>query len=237
MGYDPYKSTWLNPNIEYLFDESIIEYDIQDAGFSLIKQYRLLSDEKIKELTMMGKGRERHIAVGILQKDDKDFSKRLMDKFAEIRNIFITLNNLSDDDIISVKKDAIFTTKKCSKVNFENIHFIEKNSYSSYIRLPGINNLEIYYSDKGIDIKGMSDKAVNRHRLYMMEFIRNIISMIENKNPQAKRYILDFIMKYKSLDLDEEYYLEFNNISKDLNLLFNYQNIIVPFTQIILKEI
>lgn len=236
MGYDPYKSVWMNPNIEYLFNEEIHEYDIQDAGFSLIKQYKLLPEEKIQELTMMGKGKERHIAVGILQRDDKEFTKRLMDKFAEIRKIFIELNGLTDNDIISVKKDAIFTTKQCSKTKFDNIIFVEKNLYSSYIRFPNVNNLEIYYSSRGIDIKGMSDKALNRHRLYMLEFIRNCIGMIEGRNSRIKRYLNEFINNYKFMELEDEYYLEFNNLSKDLNLLFNYQNIIIPLIQITMKE-
>ena len=237
MGYDPYKSVWLNPNIEYLFNDEIIEYDIQDAGFSLIKQYKLLPDEKIKELILLGKGKERHIAVGLLQRDDKEFTKRLMDKFAEIRKIFLAVNNLTDENIISVKKDAIFATKYCPKTKFNDIIFAEKHHYTSYIRFPNINNLELYYSTKGIDVKGMNDHAVNRHRLYMMEFIRKYINMIESKNSRVRRYVMDFIMQYKSLELDEAYYLEFNNISKELNPLFNFQNIIIPMAQIILKEI
>ena len=37
--------------------------------------------------------------------------------------------------------------------------------------------------------------------------------------------------------LDDEYYVEFNNLSRDLNPIFNYQNILLPMCQIILKEI
>ena len=56
MIYDPSKSIWKNPNIEYLFNDDIIEYDIKDAGFSLIKQHRLLPDETIRNLEKLGKG-------------------------------------------------------------------------------------------------------------------------------------------------------------------------------------
>lgn len=237
MGYDPNKSTWLNPNIEYLFNDEIYEYDIQDAGFTLIKQFKLLPDDKIRELELMGKGQERHIAVGKLQRNDKEFTKALMNKFAEIRTIFIGANQLKDDRIISVKKDAIYTIGTCEKIKFGNIIFAEKNKYSSYIRFSEIQNLEIYYSNMGIDIKGMSDRAVNRHRLYLLDFLRKIISMIEKHDPRSKRFIKNFISEYKSTSLDEEYYLEFNNMSKDLNALFNYQNLIIPIVQIILKEI
>lgn len=235
--YDFNKSTWMNPNIEYLFDDELIEYDMKDAGFSLIKQYRLLPDEKIRELEIMGKGIERHIAVGKLQRDDKTLSKNLMEKFAILRMAFISSNNISDNDIISVKKDAIFTTANVTKTKFGNIVFDKKNSYSSYIRFPDIQNLEIYYNNDRVDIKGMSDQAVNRHRLYLLEFIQKYISLMEEKDPKIKRWIIRFIDDYKQMKLEEEYYLEFNNKSRDYDAVFNYQKLLIPLIQILQKEI
>ena len=234
--YDPIKSIYMNPNIEYLFGDEIIEYDIRDAGFNIIKQYKLLPNDKIRELELLGKGTTRHIAVGKLQREDKEFSKKLSNKFAEVREIFISTNDISDNDIISVKKDAIFITGRCKRVKFGNIEFAEKNLYTSYIRFPNINNLEIYYSSDNIDIKGMNEHAINRHRLYMYDFIRSTIDMIENKDIRIKRKLMKFINDYKFQNLDEEYYVEFNNMSRDINPLFNYMNIILPFVQIILKE-
>jgi hypothetical protein len=237
MGYNPSKSVWLNPDIEYIFDQDIIEYDMSDAGFSLIKQYHLLPDDKIRELTKLGKGIDRHIKVGMYQKEDKEFSKALMDKFAEIRTIFIAENNLTDNDIISVKKDAIFTIGECKKLKFGSIIFNPKNRYSSYVRFPEINNLEIYYSNDGVDIKGMSDESVNRHRLYMLGFIIKMIQMLESKNSRIRKYLMNFIQDYKFGNLEDGYYLEFNNKSRDMNPLFNYQKIIIRFLQIVMKEI
>lgn len=235
MGYNPAKSTWLNPNIEYLFDDEIIEYDIQDAGFSLIKQFHLLPDDKIRELAALDKGEERHRAVGMLQKN-REFSKVLLNKFAEVRTVFISVNNISDNDIVSVKKDAIYTIGPCSRLKFGLVNFAAKNRYSSYIRFPDVQNLEIYYSSEVMHVKGIGDSAINRHRLYMMEFIRQIISMIESNNPRAKRYLVEFIRRYKTQELEDEYYLEFNNLSRNLNPIFNFQKIIVPIANIILRE-
>ena len=237
MEYNPSRSTWLNPNIEYLFNDEIIEYDMQDAGFNLIKQFKLLPVEKIEELEKLGKGFERHKTIGILQRDNKEFSKALLDKFAEMRMFFISTNNLTDSRIISVKKDAIFTIGRCSRIKFGGISFTPKNVYSSYIRFSDIQNLEIYYSIDKMDIKGMSDQSMNRHRLYMMEFLRSIIPMIESKDIAVKRFIANFVSDYKSYMLDEGYYIEFNNLSKDINPLYNYQKVIIPIVQIILKEI
>ena len=237
MGYNPSKSTWLNPNIEYLFNDDIIEYDIHDAGFSLIQQYQLLPPEKIKELERIPRGIQRHIQVGVLQRDDKEFSKRLTDKFTEIRALFMMMNQLKDDSIISVKKDAIYTIGKVKRTTFGKVKFMEKNHYSSYIRFPDITNLELYYGENGIDVKGMGDAAVNRHRLYMLEFLRKSIKSIEEQDSSVKRKFMRFFNQYKFDELDEEFYIEFNNVSRDQNKLFNYANLLIPLLKIIMREV
>lgn len=237
MGYNPSKSTWLNPNIEYLFNDDIIEYDIHDAGFSLIQQYQLLPPEKIKELERIPKGIQRHIQVGVLQRDDKEFSKRLTEKFTEVRALFMMMNQLKDDSIISVKKDAIYTIGKVKRTTFGKVKFMEKNHYSSYIRFPDITNLELYYGENGIDVKGMGDAAVNRHRLYMLEFLRKSIKSIEEQDSSVKRKFMRFFNQYKFDELDEEFYIEFNNVSRDQNKLFNYANLLIPLLKIIMREV
>lgn len=237
MGYNPSKSTWLNPNIEYLFNDDIIEYDIHDAGFSLIQQYQLLPPEKIKELERIPRGIQRHIQVGVLQRDDKEFSKRLTDKFTEVRALFMMMNQLKDDSIISVKKDAIYTIGKVKRTTFGKVKFMEKNHYSSYIRFPDITNLELYYGENGIDVKGMGDAAVNRHRLYMLEFLRKVIKSIEEQDSSVKRKFMRFFNQYKFDELDEEFYIEFNNVSRDQNKLFNYANLLIPLLKIIMREV
>ena len=97
-----------------------------------------------------------------MQGKDKEFSDRLSQKFAEMRAVFIDSNSLADSDIISVKKDAIFTIKECDVTMFGNIHFAEKNRYSSYIRFSNIGDIEIYYSDNGMDIKGLGESSTNK---------------------------------------------------------------------------
>lgn len=237
MDYRPQMTTWKNPDIEYLFNEDIIEYDITDAGFNIIKAFKLLPRDKIQELEGLPKGITRHIAVGKLQRDDKAFSDRLLNQFAYVRDVFIHANALTSDDIISVKKDAFFTIKQCNRLKFGQVEFLEKNRYSSYIRFPNIQDIEIYYSNNGIDVKGIGDTSLNRHRLTMLEFLSNVIPRIEAKDESVKRYMMNFIKQYKSHELEDEYYLEFNNKSMDIIPEFNYKNIIIPLVQIMLREL
>ena len=237
MGYKSSMSTWLNPDIEYLFNVDLYEWDCMDAGFSIIQQFHLLDDDTIRSLQSLEK-LPRHIEVGKMQGRDKEFSKRFMEKFAEVRNVFITTNDLSDNDIVSVKRDAIFTTKNCKRVNFGKVRFRAKNTYSSYIRFPEIRNLEFYYAEERFDIKGMGEVSIDRHRLYMIEFLRTMVRYIENQDRSAgRRFLINFIEQYKSSALDEEYYIEFNNMSKEINPLFNYQNVIVPIVELVEKEL
>jgi len=231
------QSIWFNPNIEYLFNNDIIEYDIKDAGFTLIKEYRLLPIDTIKELELIPKGFDRHKRIGILQKNNPQFAQSLLQKFSEARDWFITSNRLTDNDIISVKKDAFFIIGEVNKTKLNSIIYAKKNTYSSYIRFKDNLNLEIYYYDNRLDIKGMNQSCINRHRLYMIDFLRQTIDMIENHDNKVKRFIMNFISQYKNQKLDDLYYLEFNNISKDFNPAFNYLKIIVPLVQIIQKEI
>lgn len=236
MDYRSSMTTWLNPDIEYLFNESITEYDMKDAGFSIIKAFKLLPEQKIRELEFMGKGLKRHKAIGILQRDDKSFSNQLLDKFAYVRDVFVQANALTSDDIISVKKDAFFTIKECTRLNFGQVTFAAKNHYTSYIRFPNTNNVEVYYSESKMDIKGIGDIGLNRHRLTMLEFLQSIIPKIETKDESAKRYMMSFIRKYKANELDEEFYLEFNNMSMKIDPVYNYQHIIIPLVQMMLRE-
>jgi len=67
--------------------------------------------------------------------------------------------------------------------------------------------------------------------------LKNIISMMETKNSRVKRYLIQFIDAYKAGELDEGYYLEFNNTSNKINPLFNFQNIIIPLIHIVGREV
>ena len=237
MSYNPKQTTWMNPNIEYLFDESIIEYDISDAGFSLIKEFKLLPEEEIRRLSHLEKGMARHVEVGNMQRNNREFSEALSNAFAEARQAFIRTNNLTDSRIVSVKKDAIFTIGPVRRVNFGQVMFKEKNQYSSYLRFPNIHNIEIYYSATGMDFKQINDHSVDRHRIYTVEFLKQFIRKMESRDPSIKRFMMNYIMEYKSLTMDEEYYLEFNNKSMNINPLFNYREVLIPLVSLVNKEI
>jgi hypothetical protein len=230
------KQVWYNPSIEYLFNNEIFEYDIKDAGISVIQEYKLLDDTSISKLLKMEKN-ERHVSIGLLRGENKQLSTSMTNKFADVRRSFISANNLTDNEMICVKNDAIFTIGMCKRLKFGKVEFTTKNNYTSYIRLSDNTNIELFYVQNQIDVKGIGDNTINRHRLYMLEFLRKSISYLESKDSDIKRFLKNFITEYKYMKLDDGYYIEFNNLSKSHNPVFNYRKVIIPIINITLMEI
>lgn len=149
------KDLYLNKSISYLKNVKITEYDMKTAGFNIIRELKLLNQEKINELEQMEK-KDRTIAIGKIMKSSPEFSKNLTEGFRTFRKKFIELNNIDEEDILSIKKDAIFIIQKTPNVlNVgEFVKFVPKNTYTSYVY---INGVEMYYDSytKKLDVKNL----------------------------------------------------------------------------------
>jgi hypothetical protein len=204
------RHNFLNKNIEYLVSNEIIEYDIKSAGFNLIKKYKLLDESKVNYLESLGK-KQRQVQIGLYQRNDVELKKNLNDKFIEIRKWFFEQNNIEDDDVLSIKKDAIVTLRRCLVTEFDNIQFIEKNVYTSYYYL---NELEFYYNKDVIHVKGISDDLLELHGEYMLDFLHNFFLMNEiSKKKKVIELIKDFSHYYKARKLEIGYYRELSKQS------------------------
>ena len=140
-----------------LLRATIREYDMHEAGFSLIRENKLLPEEEILYLIGLTK-LERTIEIGRLMKSNKNLAKNLMNSFIDIRHKFYEANNINEDNILSIKKDAVFTVNKvCKELKFGNyIEFKLKNRYSSFYHL---NDIELYYDSRSnnLDVKGLGN--------------------------------------------------------------------------------
>lgn len=239
---------YTNHDIEFLINSEIVEYDIKSAGLSLAKEFKYLSEETIEKLENMTKA-DRNRRMGILKINNKQLSKNENNALVEARKLFIKSNNLNVNNIISIKKDAVFVTQRCNNRKFGNIEFVPKNKYTSYMEL---NRLEFYYNSNRLDVKGIDDVMLSKHEEYMLEFFKTYLSLLESGNEsRLKEYITNFVYRYKSRLLDIEYYREFNVTSayrlKDMiennvygidtidstgfeyiNISYNYFNYLVP---------
>ena len=243
--------SFINNNIPFTFNKDIIEYDMQEAGFSLTKEFKLLDKNTIEKLEKKGKDK-RKIELGIIQRNDKDYREGLKLAFKEARRLFFEANNLEQQDILSIKKDAIFTLKTCKYREFgKYINFRPKNFYTSYIHLN--KKMEFYYSPYKLDIKGLSKDNVELHEDYMIKFIKLFFKKMETETSET---VIDFtkrfISKYKRKELEVGYYRTFDHNScyylndgsgdvfgdyweeekDELDISYNFHTILIKLIQI-----
>ncbi len=244
------KDKYLDKDILYLKNRNIVEYDMKSAGFSIVKNKRLVHDEMLDRLSRLT-NKQRNILIGKLQAGNRHFTKTLIGSFAEIRCEFGRLNELYNENILAVKKDAIFTIDVDAKnlLVFDAYQFDNKNNYTSYLYA---NRCEFFYSaDRDVlDVKGISDVTREKQHDYLLNDIKNLLAKAEILNPEArykmlKRYREQYLnreLPYQTYRcLSSGYYkltttecmLEecpLDNID-DIDITDNYRDFILPLIQ------
>ena len=201
------RHNYINHDIELIVNGEIIEYDIKAAGMSLAKEFGYIDKHILDYLDSLDK-KTRNIKLGLLKRKDEQLSKKENQALVEARKLFIVTNKLNVEDIVAIKKDAIFVSRRCNYRKFGNIEFIPKNKYTSYMEL---NKLEFYYNSTQLDIKGINDVVYEQHEKYMIEFLKNYFSLLElNNKTKLIDYVTNFVYRYKSKLLDLGYYRELN---------------------------
>lgn len=208
------KDLWVNPNIPYLFNREIIEYDMKSAGLSLIREYKLLPDKQIEKLLKLGK-QDLNRKIGLMERDNKELVKQKKEAFKNAREAFFRMNGLEDNDVLAIKKDAIFCTKRCKNCQIGTyILFREKNRYSSYIKL-NKGKLELYYShdytDDHLDVKGIGEENLKLHDSGMTAFFWQFFRHMEMETAESTlMWMRTIVDMYKSFQLPLCYYRQFN---------------------------
>jgi hypothetical protein len=203
------KHNFLNRKIKYIKCTKIYEYDIQDAGFSVIKYKKLLSQQLITFLSNLNKN-EKNIEIGKISIENKKLFSTILETFIKIRKKFALENNLEYSDILAIKKDSLFTFKQCNKLLiFNKYQFIKKGEYSSYLYL---DNKEFYYNiaDNNLIIKGLSNQEIHSS---ILDFIKKLLKLMEETENREKvfNYLKNFKEEYLNGELEINYYRELNN--------------------------
>lgn len=243
---------YLNKDIPFIISNEIIEYDMVSAGLNLTKKYGLLDPDTISHLERLPKAM-RNVQMGLIQKKDREYTKNLQEAFVQGRKLFFEANDLNVDNVLSIKKDAIYTMKTCDVLEFDGLEFSPKNAYTSYYYL---NGYEFYYNREGIDVKGIDDTKLELHSEYMLGAIYDYMYLQENNTrSRVIKYIRDLARHYKRKEMEIGYYRELNNESlfrlnidvldtefgveytDDKNSIlinYNFNNYIIPLTRILL---
>lgn len=217
------RTSWTDRSVDLLIHD-IIEYDMRDGGLSIIKEDKLLPPNLIEKFSKMEKGIKRNAAIGKLRykKEYADIPAKQNAAFTKYRLLFGEFNELEDEDILSIKKDAIFSKKYCYHLKIgQYIEFAEKHIYQAYLYIKvqdpkGTKNLEFYWSENGrLDVKGIDDKILDKyHRDYILKVIWRVLRyMVYFDKKGAIEYLVNFMDDYKMRRLPMEYYRTFNDDS------------------------
>jgi hypothetical protein len=215
------KDQYLNENVPFIISNMIREYDIHSAGLNILFWKKAITKREYERLSSLDKI-ERNIQIGLMMRSNSKLTDILKAGFEEVRCLFLQANKLTEDDILSIKKDALFIiNKRPTQTTIEQIEFINKNTYTSYYYL---NKLEFYYyiRDDRIDVKGISDITLQQHKDYFISFLKTIFRLAERSEARIiRKKIREFSEDYKKLKLDVEYYRELNYDS--LFKIYNFQ--------------
>lgn len=226
------RHNWTN-RFDFIKNKNIFEYDIVDAGFSMIQHYKLLPEDKIAEIKKISNKLSKNVFIGRLIANDYKLGAKMLDSFKLIRKSFFELNELTEEHIVSIKKDAIFTTKRCKKLKINSFTtFKEKNKYTSYYNLSGI---EFYYNRTSLDIKGAS-KSFNKE----CELITDLKEIFRLNELSNNKIVLDKLINIREKYLFGEYgvdsYKEINSGRFKLDMKVGLSSIFVDSLTDELKE-
>lgn len=247
------KANYLNSNIKFL-NKKVYEFDIRNAGLSIIKEFNLLSIEEILYIESLPKF-ESNVYVGKLRRNNKEFSENLSKHLRQTVVDFIDTNNILEENILSIKNDAIFIISNSNPIKQQtvnNIFFKLENIFTSYYNL---NNIEFYYkSDKNILIsKGINEDIFEDiNTKYFVDWLKLIFRLMESSNKKALlKELKDFQYKYLNRLLPIQYYCEFKNdnmyrynnyyiknleedMKNRIEIEYNYIGYILPLIKIVI---
>lgn len=208
------KHNYLNKDIPCLINTTIREYDMKAGGYSILKKHGVLSPKEIQYLDNCSK-LQRNIYLGNLVKGNKELSELQMKGFTEARQLFFEYNQINENSVLSLKKDAIFIIKDVMHhTKFDGYEFQLANTYNSYYFLN--DEMELYYKTKTneIDFKGIGKDRLQLHQDYILKDFKVLFSLAEKGNMD---YLIKYLKKYRDRylkgELDIGTYRELNRES------------------------
>ena len=211
---------WANDNVKprlpYSINQYIREYDISKANINVLYHEGVISKDLYDTLYVADRT-YREIYVGLMERDNPEISVIKAEGIKKFRKLFCEYNGLEDNDILSIKNDAIFVlNKQCQYCTFDNIAFVNKNVYTLFMQL---QRLELYYiydainGNECIDVKGINDNKLEYHRNHMITFLCDIFYKVQNGGTdEAAKTCSQFLENYLRRELDVGFYREFNDM-------------------------
>lgn len=161
------QTNYLAP-IPFIFDSTIIEYDIRKANISVLYNRRAISKEQYDMFLNMDK-MDREKSIGLMIRRNPDLQAILSEGIRASRKALCELLGLSNASILAIKNDAIYVIYRGYTSSFqdvqinESITFVVKNRYDSFYLL-GRNKFYYFYdpveNKESMDIDGLGDYGI-----------------------------------------------------------------------------
>lgn len=243
-------TNYISPYISAIKNVSITEWDIHSAGLSVLKFKKLLPEDLLNELSTMEKSK-RTVKEGLLQRQNPKLAEEIVKTLSQARQAFVLVNSIKSEDILSIKKDALFLINQNPKTNVikDAFEFRKKNTYTSYILLGDKKELYHNSSTNILDIKGFPKEYIEAQEKFLWKDVRNLLKSWEKNSDSSTMFeiLKSYRSKYLNKQLPLETYREietgcfrcgeflFNSISEneveDLDISQNYMNVIFPLIQ------
>lgn len=205
------KLLWENPEFPYVFRKNIVEYDMRSASLSVSRRFKLLPDQQLDQFERMPK-EKRTKAVGLIQRDNKEFSENMINGILQTRKEFLTLNHLDESNIITLHSDAIIFIQSSDVIDkIDCVPFIKKHTWSSYLRY---DRVEMFYDNGIITYKGIPKQMLQQHTLGICQYLLKVFEMIEEYDDSIFQYLNKFQKMYLQDKFPEYYYIPFGNTGK-----------------------
>lgn len=211
---------------------SILEYDMKSCNTSICREFGLLPDKVLDRLEKMPK-QQREITFGKLRGKNKELSQEHTKRVDEVVKQFIKQNNLNfEDDIVSIKNDAIFVYNKdiLYPTIGNHILFRPKNEYHGYIYL---HPFEFYFRydlneyNSYVDVKNFTRdvELLKKHSDGIFTLLHEFMQVAEKSNVdgyELNKFCHDIVDYYKKRELDPAIYREFKvtAVNKNAATLF-----------------
>jgi len=213
LDHSLYKRTnYTDSSISFIENTNIIEYDMKNAGMNILRTLGYVSNDSKAVLNyddlINMKKIDRVITIGKALRNNPKMNEDLENGFEECRRIFMESNNINKDDILSIKKDAIYVIEKHAnnlRIN-DYIRFEKKNQYDTYISLMEKEHY-ININEDIIDVKGYSKETIEHHKDYLFKFLLDVVKMNRDMDKiDVAEALTIFKHKYVTRSLDKGYY-------------------------------
>lgn len=227
MSSKLYKHTQYKSQIPFIISQLIREYDISKANINILFKYGFLSEQQYQYF-LQCPNMERKVTIGKMERANPKLIKIKEQGIEESRKLFFEYNDICDNDVLSIRNDAIFLINKTASITkFDNIEFKNKNTFTSFYKLDR-KNVEAYYmydsftQQENLTIKGIKPEKLKYHENFFIDFLLAVFQSAELEGvDKTIELISSFNQLYVTLELENEYYRNFDETSMYLLSLSN----------------